>query len=165
VCNGVHHIDKEDFSSNSGVRWVPETPHNPVQLQLQFDTIQQLLREQNSCFTLIKTAFNQLIKGCELAMHGGILMQQEIEELRTVNASLQQKLHRLRKRLVHTGSLTRQEAQELAQSDAMTQNASESNIPSTIANPLQTRPRRPPKCSECGNVGHNRVKCPNLASH
>ncbi|RFU25062.1 hypothetical protein B7463_g11274, partial [Scytalidium lignicola] len=109
-------------SSNSRAQWVPETPHNPIQLQLQSQTIQRLLREQNSPPTPTKTALKQLVKGCELAMHNAVFLAKEIEELKAVNASMQRKLRRSRKQLVYTGSLTRQEAQELAQSSATVQN-------------------------------------------
>ncbi|RFU29586.1 hypothetical protein B7463_g6747, partial [Scytalidium lignicola] len=146
-------------------QWVPQTPHNPVQLQLQSQSIQQLLREQHSPTTPTKKAMNQLVKGFEMVMHEMVFMTKDIEALRAENASIQAKLHKPRKRLVHTGSLTAQEAQALAQSSATVQNVLEVINPSTSANSLSAPPRRPPKCSECGNIGHNRLKCPNLASH
>ncbi|RFU36216.1 hypothetical protein B7463_g148, partial [Scytalidium lignicola] len=152
-------------SSNSRTRWIPETPHNSVQLRLQSETIQRLLKERNSPSTPAKTTFNQLVKGFELAIHDGVILTQEIEELRTADASLQQKLRRTRKRLVHTGSLTRQEAQELAQLNAIVQNVVEGSNPSTSINPLQAPSRRPPTCSGCGVSGHKITKCPQLASH
>ncbi|RFU33227.1 hypothetical protein B7463_g3102, partial [Scytalidium lignicola] len=144
VYGGIQHIDKEDF--------------------LEIYPI-QLLKEQYSLTTPIKTAINQAFKGYEMAMHSVIFIVEDNKRLRAENAKMQQKLRRSRKQLVHTGSLTRQEAQELAQSSATVQNASEAVIPSTSANLLQVQSRRPQKCSECGNVGHNRLKCPNLASH
>ncbi|RFU25711.1 hypothetical protein B7463_g10622, partial [Scytalidium lignicola] len=97
-------------SSNSRVQWVLQTPHNPVQLHLQSQSIQQLLKEQYSLTTPIKTAINQAFKGCEMAMHSVIFMVEDNERLQAENAKMQQKLRRSRKQLVHTGSLTRQEA-------------------------------------------------------
>ncbi|RFU35193.1 hypothetical protein B7463_g1175, partial [Scytalidium lignicola] len=152
-------------SSNSGVRWIPETPHNLIQLQLQSQTIHRLLKEQNSLPTPTKTALNQLVKGCELAMHNAVFLAKEIEELKAVNASMQRKLRRSRKQLIHTGSLTRQEAQELAQSNATAQNVVQVTNSSISADPLQAPPRRPPTCSGCNISGHKITHCPQLASH
>ncbi|RFU25453.1 hypothetical protein B7463_g10893, partial [Scytalidium lignicola] len=152
-------------SSNSGVRWIPETPHNPIQLQLQSQTIHRLLKEQNSPPTPTKTALNQLVKGCELAMHNAVFLAKEIEELKAINASMQRKLRRSRKQLIYTGSLTRQEAQELAQSNATAQNVVQVTNSSISADPLQAPPRRPPTCSGCNISGHKITHCPQLASH
>lgn len=152
-------------SSNSDPRWIPETPHNTVQLQHQSQTIQRLLREQNSPPTPTKAALNQLVKGCELAMHNAVFLAKEIEELKAVNAAMQRKLHRTRQRIVHTGSLTRQEAQVLIQSSATGQNVIGVTNPSASTDPLQQPLRRPPKCSGCGIEGHKINKCPQLASH
>lgn len=73
---------------------------------------------------------NQLIKGCELAIHNTVFLTKEIEELKVVNVTMQQKLRRIRKQIVHTGSLTKQKAQALVESDATTQNVVASADPS-----------------------------------
>ncbi|RFU23843.1 hypothetical protein B7463_g12495, partial [Scytalidium lignicola] len=156
-------MNQRSTHSNPRAQWVLQTPYNPVQLQLQSQSIRQLLREQHSPTT--KKAMNQLVKGFEMVMHEMVFMTKDIEALQAENTSIQAKLHKPRKRLVHTSSLTAQEAQALAQSSATVQNVLEVINPSTSANSLSAPPRRPPKCSECGNIGHNRLKCPNLASH
>ncbi|RFU24894.1 hypothetical protein B7463_g11440, partial [Scytalidium lignicola] len=125
----IQHIDKEDF------------------LELYPITIQQLLREQNNPPTPTKTALKQLVKGCELAMHNAVFLAKEIEELKAVNASMQRKLRRSRKQLVYTGSLTRQEAQELAQSSATVQNVIQVTNSSISTDALPAPLRRPPTCS------------------
>ncbi|RFU26650.1 hypothetical protein B7463_g9676, partial [Scytalidium lignicola] len=151
--------------SNHATQWVPETPHNSIQLQLQSQTIQRLVREQYSPTTPTKTAFNQLVKGCELAMHHAVFLAKEVEELRAANASIQQKLGRSRKLLVHTGSLTAQEAQKIVESRAIAQEVVEVANPEVMTQTLPTPQRRPPKCSGCGSTEHKINKCPDLASN
>ena len=51
---------------------MPKTPHNLKQLEKQASTIKKLLRNRTqSPSSPTKSALDQLIKGCEIAMNGG----------------------------------------------------------------------------------------------
>ena len=60
----------------------PKTPHNLKQLEKQASTIKTLLRHRTqSPSSPTKTALNQLIKGCEIAINGGVLLAKENQDL------------------------------------------------------------------------------------
>lgn len=65
-------------STNSELK----TPHNLKQLEKQASIIKTLLRYcTQSPSSLTKTALNQLIKGCEVAINGGVLLTKENQDL------------------------------------------------------------------------------------
>jgi hypothetical protein len=116
------------------------------------------------------TAFNQMVKGCELAMNSALLLAQENQDLRAAIEQESLKRKRSNKKIVHKGSLTVEEAQNLIQAREVANSATttaattapedppvESAIPAS-----QPAVRAPPKCSNCGIVGHKRNKCPIL---
>ena len=65
--------------------------------------------------TPTKQALNQLIKGCQLAMHNAVILASENRELRAANEKQLQKRKRSRKQLPYTGSLTVEEGRQLLQ--------------------------------------------------
>ena len=73
-----------------------KTPANVAELLKQGASIQAFLkRRSNSPPSPSLTALNQLIKGCQLAMQNGILLEQEVKELRAANAVQRQKRARI----------------------------------------------------------------------
>ncbi|RFU33152.1 hypothetical protein B7463_g3180, partial [Scytalidium lignicola] len=132
---------------NSEAPWVPETPHNSIQLQKQYEIIQSRLRQYRSPSTPTRIAFAQLLKGCQMTMHSVIFLTKEKDNLKAVNQSIQQKAKRSRKRITHKSSLTAQEAQEMAQSSTIAQEVVEVANPESITQTLPAPQRRPPKCS------------------
>ena len=92
----------------------------------------------------------KVIKGAEMAMQNSILLQQELHQLHTSN-KYQKGKKKTRAFIQDGGSLTgadglqRMEEREAAEA--------------IIEQP--SRSRRPARCSNCNQEGHNRLKCPN----
>ena len=89
------------------------------------------------------------MKGCEMAMQNSILLQQEIHQLQASNKHQKEKKKLTRAFIQDGGSLTGSEGQQrLIERDR------------EAAMPEPSRPRRPARCSNCNQEGHNRLKCP-----
>ncbi|RFU34431.1 hypothetical protein B7463_g1956, partial [Scytalidium lignicola] len=151
--------------SNSEASWVPETPHNSIQLQKQYKSIDRMLRQHRSPSTSTRVAFSQLIKGCEMAMHNAIFLAKEVEELRAANESIQKKLKKSRKRVVPEGNSTTQKAPTGVEASTEVQEVVEPGNVTLPSQASQAPTRRPPKCSGCGSTEHKINKCPNVASN
>ena len=66
--------------------WVAETPHNLNELQLQTDLLKQYLkRRTQSPPSPTEVALDQLVKGCQMAMHSAVLLAHENERLQSEN--------------------------------------------------------------------------------
>src|SRR5277367_4593470 len=62
--------------------WVPEPPHNVTELQLQAESIRNILqRGSQSPPTPTGRALNQLVKGYQMTMHSAILLASENMEM------------------------------------------------------------------------------------
>src|SRR5450432_3074377 len=67
--------------------WVPETPHNVAELQLQSKAIKDYIkRRTKSPPSPIDAVLNQLVKGYKMAMNSTILLAEENRQLRAINA-------------------------------------------------------------------------------
>ncbi|KKA21900.1 hypothetical protein T310_4064 [Rasamsonia emersonii CBS 393.64] len=97
-------------ASTIPTNWVPETPHNIIELQHQAATIKTLLKR------------HQLIKGCELAINSAVILVKENHDLRAANEKQKQKRKRSTNQISHEGGFTVQEAQDLIQSQILDQN-------------------------------------------
>ena len=76
--------------------FTPKTPATVAELLKQASSIKAFLkRRSNSPPSPSQTAVNQLIKGCQLAMQNGILLEPETKELRASNAVQKQKRARI----------------------------------------------------------------------
>ena len=76
------------WSTNSALK----TPHNLKQLEKQASIIKILLRHYTqSPSSPTKTALNQLIKGCEIAINSGILLTKENQDLQAAHKKQVQK--------------------------------------------------------------------------
>ena len=92
------------------------------------------------------------------------IVWKEVHDLRAANEKEKQKRRRSTKRIAHEGGLTRQEAQDLVQSQNQ---ANQSSQP--VANEAaqsepaasQLRVRAQFRCSNCNILGHRRNQCPN----
>jgi len=72
--------------SNQSVSWVPETSYNIKELELQTQALKHLLKHHSqSPPSPAKQALNQLVKGCQIAMHNAVLLAQENRELQAAN--------------------------------------------------------------------------------
>jgi hypothetical protein len=148
-------------SSHSNSNWAPETPQNIIGLQRQSDTIKAMLkRRTHSPPTPTKQALDQLIKGCQLAMHSAVLLARENHDLRAANEKQVQKRQKSKKQLPHEGSLTVEEGAQLLQAAQVAQEAIGEMAAQEASQAPQAPQRAPPKCSNCGIVGHKRNQCP-----
>ena len=140
----------------------PKTPYNLKQLDKQASTIKRLISQNTgSPQSPTKSALNQLIKGCELAMNSGILLAQENQDLRAAHEKKQQGSRRSRRQMVCTEGLSIQEGQDLIEHNSEAVEAS-TTAPTQPAS-METQPskRAPPRCSDCHIIGHRRLQCPN----
>lgn len=76
-------IRPETSGSDSSGNFVPHTPARPIDLKRQATSIKTLLRQRSyTPPSPAKTALMQLVKGCEIAMHNGAILAQEVTKLR-----------------------------------------------------------------------------------
>lgn len=141
--------------------FVPLTPQNLIQLQKQSSSIKALLKNRSqSPPTPTNKAINQLIKGCELAMQGAVLLARQNQDLRAANAKQRQKRTRSTRQIVHEGGLSVEEARTLIQDRGNPVEAEASTIAETTNEASTQSIRAPAKCSGCGEIGHRINKCP-----
>jgi hypothetical protein len=135
--------------------WVAETPHNINELQLQTDLLKQYLkRRTQSPPSPTEVALNQLVKGCQLAMHSAVLLAHENERLQQENKYQKKKREKKRSYIAKGGILTVAEAQGLIDIEQnVHNNGAENEAP-------QVRQRAPPRCSICAALEHNARACP-----
>ena len=140
----------------------PKTPHNLKQLEKQASTVKKLLkRHSNSPPSPAKSAMDQLIKGCQMAMNSTTILTKENHDLRAANEKQQQKRKRSNRQIAYTGGLSIQEAQGLIQHEDEAQEASTAISDGPASAASQPSVRAPPRCSDCHIIGHKRLQCPN----
>ena len=143
-------------------RWVPETPYNSAQLELQSQAIKDYLkRRTKSPPSPTEAALNQLVKGCELSMNLTVLLTEEVRQLRAANVKQVKKRARPRRFLATGGTLTVQEA--LALSEPAVQPVIEP-VGGVVADESDVRPRAPRTCSICRSLSHTARTCPEKLS-
>jgi len=140
----------------------PKTPHNLKHLEKQASTIKNLLkRRSNSSLTPTKSAMDQLVKDCQMAMNSAAILTKENHDLRAANERQQQKRKRSNRQIAYTGGLSVQEAHGIIQSENNAQEAS-TTMPGGPASATNQPPvRAPPRCSDCRIIGRRRLQCPN----
>jgi hypothetical protein len=139
--------------------WTAETPHDITQLQHQTALIRQYLkRRTQSPPSPADKALNQLVKGCQLAMHNAVLLANQNEKLYAENQRQKRKRGQQRSYLTRGGVLTGAEAQHLME----TGENSSTEVVNDVRN--EVRKRAPPKCSLCSSLEHNARTCPERQS-
>ena len=145
---------------------MPKTPHNLKQLEKQASTIKNLLRNRTqSPSSPTKSALDQLIKGCEIAMNGGILLAKENQDLRAAHEKKVKKKKCSTKQIAIQEGLSIQEGRSLLQSRSQVEETIAPVPAETASEAEQRRVRAPPRCSDCHVVGHRRLQCPNRNSN
>jgi len=138
--------------------WDPETPHNIAELQLQTKAIQQLIRYRTqSPPTPAVQAVNQLIKGCQMAMHNATILAAENRQLRAANARVQKKRAKKTVFVGRGGVLTGQEVLE-GQNQPVTHD--EVRIQVVELPTPSVSIRAPRMCSVCRSLEHTARTCP-----
>jgi len=144
----------------------PKTPHNLRQLEKQASTIKKLLRQRTqSPSSPTKSALNQLVKGCEMAMNSAIILTKENQDLRAAHEKQTQKRKRSKRQINHAGGLSIQEGIELMQQRNGDQEAQDPVQMETEPSTSQPHVRAPPRCSDCNVLGHERTHCPNRSNN
>ncbi|KAH8430077.1 transposase [Aspergillus melleus] len=137
-------------SSSNQSMYLGKTPVNLYQLNHQREEL-QALQESGLSSLIADQALEKVYKGAEMAMQNAVLLQQEIRQLRAVEQYKKDKKKASRRYLQAGGTLTGQEGQEMA-------NKAAEEARNRAAQGLSTR--RPPRCSNFNQEGHNRLRCP-----
>jgi hypothetical protein len=145
------------LGSESSRNFTPKTPFTEKQLRRQASSVKALLcTGSRSPPSPSNRALNQLVKGCQLAMHNGILLAKENNELRAANEKKKQKRTRSKRQIPQEESLSVSEARELIEAPIAPGTPQEGRI----SLPLQPRTRPPRACGICRAPGHRRETCP-----
>lgn len=135
--------------------WTLETPHNSTEVELQTKAIKEFLkRRTNSPPSPTDRALNQLVKGCQLAMHSAILLANENNNLRAANQKQKRKREQRRVYIGSENTLTVEEGMERAKKAKVRRE----EVVSTQLSGTQTR--APSKCSMCLSLEHTARTCP-----
>ena len=133
-------------SSSNQSFYLGRTPANLYQLNKQKKQIQDL-QQQSLSSVVAEQALEKVIKGAEMAMQNSILLQQELHQLHASNKHQKEKKKTTRAFIQDGGSLTGNEGlQRLREREVQEEPSS--------------RSRRPARCSNCNQEGHNRLRCP-----
>ena len=140
----------------------PKTPYTARQLEKQVSTFKKLLRARTqSPSSSLETRLYKLIKGHELHLNELILAREEIHELRISNEKQLQKQKHSNRQLT-TAGLTIQEGLEQFQRADEVYEAQDTIPIDPALSTVRLRIRAQPRCSDCYNLGHRRLQCPNL---
>jgi hypothetical protein len=91
-------------------------------------------------------------------------MSKELYDLRTEHKKSKQKKSQSKRQITPNKGLSKQEARDLItlRNKQLNEQGGGVNVyTSSAPEPLTTRKRAPPRCSECGIQGNTRVRCPN----
>jgi hypothetical protein len=100
---------------------------------------------------------DQLVKGCEMAMNGAVLLAEENRQLRAINAKQVKKRARRRTYIATGGTLTIQEG--LALSEPTVEPVIEA-VGGVVTDEPVVRTRAPRTCSMCKSLSHTARTCP-----
>jgi hypothetical protein len=141
----------------------PHTPANVDELYKQASSIKTFLKQRSkSPPSPSQTALNQLIKGCQIAMQNGILLEAENKLLRDEHNIQKKKRERTTRWIAHEDGLSVQEALQLQEAhNSFFQARPGPRVPPAQASETP-KPRALPKCGNCGEIGHRKTACPNI---
>ena len=92
--------------------WTAETPHDILELQHQTELIKRYIhRHTHSPPSPTEQALNQLVKGCQIAMHNAVILANQNEKLFAENQRQKRKRNQRRSYIGRGGILTGAEAQ------------------------------------------------------
>jgi hypothetical protein len=142
-------------STNSS--WLA-TPYTLRQLHKHASSVKKLQRQRSE--SPLQIAIQQLIKGCERAMHNMALLAKEVHDLRAANEKENEKRKRSRRQMTPNEGLCVKEVRDLIQ--ARNEQDNDGGGLSTGSAPLHSEPLKcaPPRCSNCFIIGHTRTHCP-----
>ena len=130
---------------------IGKTPANLHQLEHQKKKIMSFKQHADVVSpSVIDKAMEKVIKGAEMTMQNALLLQQQNHQLQAENQYRKKRRHRAKHFIQDGGSLTVAEVRQQEEEQRRELERDE-----------QPRLRRPPKCSDCGIIGHNRRQCTN----
>jgi hypothetical protein len=140
--------------SPTQARWVPETPHDISQLELQAQAIKGYIsRRTQSPPSPTNHVLNQLVKGCQMAMHSAVLLADENRQLRGENERQKKKKAKRRSYIAQGGVLTVKEGlNRLQEADLERVEGSTDQL-------AQSQTRAPRMCSMCRSLEHTARAC------
>ncbi|RFU25669.1 hypothetical protein B7463_g10668, partial [Scytalidium lignicola] len=139
--------------SNRDVNFFPEALDDSLTINPSVDLSSSELSSELSSDTSSDSSLDSSSKPSLEPSSGHCSLLLSTDNLKVANQSVQQKLKRSRKQIAYKGSLTAQEAQEIAQSSAIAQEVVEVANPEGTTQTLPAPQRRPPKYSGCGMEG------------
>lgn len=126
-----------------------KTSADAYQLEQQNQRIQYLKTNEISP-SIISQAMDKVIKGAEITMQNAISLQNEVQQLHTVQERKKKKKKKAPQIFIQDGgSLTGLQGQQKMQQTEELFRQESTQIQ-----------RKPPKCSNCGQTCHNWLKCP-----
>ena len=145
--------------------WVPETPRNPADLELQVQAIKEKIQRRTTILSSpTETTFQQLVKGYQLAMYSATILAEENRKLRSENER-QKKKRATRRQYITTGGILivregirRVQAYQQAIDQVQIDNIALVEGITTPLEQLQTRTLR--MYSICRSLVHTARTCP-----
>lgn len=126
------------------------TPANLHQLEQHKKRIQRLRNHPSISPSTVEQAIDKAVKSAEVTMQELLLTKNEVKQLRTAEQHKKKKREAPRYFIATGGSLTGAEGRQRGQ-------AREEQAERQLS-----KPRRQIRCSNCGQEGHNRLRCPSL---
>jgi hypothetical protein len=140
----------------------PKTPYTTRQLEKQASAAKKLLKERaQSPFPLLEARLDKIIKGHEMTLNELVLARDEIRKHRADNEWKGQKRKRSNRQLAIAEGPAVQEGLEQFQRENEVHNAQDVLPIDPALSGTRPRVRAPPRCSDCHNLGHRRLQCPN----
>ncbi|EKG09025.1 hypothetical protein MPH_14000, partial [Macrophomina phaseolina MS6] len=131
--------------------WTSETPHTIAQLEQQARLVRDLIQRQSQSPT--SQAVNQLIRGCQMAMHLAVVLAKENSELRKESQRRKQKQQYRRRYIAQGGVLQAQQGQFLVE------RMDNRDLKANQNEATNVQQRAPPTCSSCHVQGHTMRQC------
>jgi len=114
LLHAQYHMPSPQLRPQTQLAWTAETPHDVVELEHQTKLIKQYLRRRTqSPPSPTEQVLNQLVKGCQMAMHNAVLLASQNEKLFNENQRQKRKRTQRRSYIAKKGVLTGSEAQNL----------------------------------------------------
>lgn len=118
LIHAQYHTPSPQLRPQTQSAWMAETPHGIIQLENQTKLIKQYLRHHTQRPpSPTEQALDQLVKGCQIAMHNAVLLTNQNKKLFTENQHQKQKQAHRRSYIAREGVLTGSEAQNLIEID------------------------------------------------
>ena len=141
--------------------WESKTPHTMPEIKRQAKHIQEQrrLRKDNSK-SPSDGAFNQLLKGFEVAVHERAILMAEVKELRAANKRQTRQRNQRRTTIADGGTLSISEGQNRVTEGKLEEQIQDKmRITEARAGPSQPKTRAAPRCSLYKSLEHNAKTC------